>query len=326
MSGETVPRLTSVGLPVLNGERYLEEALEALLAQDYEPLEIVISDNGSTDRTPDICRALARRDNRIRYHRFETTSAGHVNFNRVLGLSRGEFYLWAADDDLRSPRMISSCVAALDADPAAVLAYTDIELIDEHGAVLETRSVPLELDGLDAAARCRRVIQALDTYDVVYGVMRGDVVRRNRGSRLVWAPCVPLALDLAAAGSYAHVPEVLFSKRYDAGETFGSDSWRARVLAITIGHEEYEQRRNLPTETLVRELRDVAVASVFRTARGWHTRVRAAAAVAAGFESVLGVDLPLARGRTRLRGRSLLGLAAVLARRPLRDRVYTATA
>ena len=63
-----VPRL-SVGLPVYNGANYLAESLEALLGQSYGDFELIISDNASTDSTPDICQHYAQQDSRIRYFR-----------------------------------------------------------------------------------------------------------------------------------------------------------------------------------------------------------------------------------------------------------------
>ena len=62
------PRL-SVGLAVYNGENYLAESIEALLGQTFEDFELIISDNASTDATPDICRRYEKQDSRIRYFR-----------------------------------------------------------------------------------------------------------------------------------------------------------------------------------------------------------------------------------------------------------------
>ena len=74
----------SIGLPVYNGDRYLEEALDSLLAQTYTDFELVISDNASTDRTEEICRSFAERDSRIRYTRADVNGGGTWTFNRVV--------------------------------------------------------------------------------------------------------------------------------------------------------------------------------------------------------------------------------------------------
>jgi glycosyltransferase involved in cell wall biosynthesis len=113
--------LVSIGLPVYNGERFLIEALESLRVQDYAPLEIVISDNGSTDATPALCRRYASLDGRIRYHRLETNHGAAFNFRRVVELSRGPFFMWASDDDRWSPNYVSVLAARLQAERGCVL-------------------------------------------------------------------------------------------------------------------------------------------------------------------------------------------------------------
>ena len=64
--------LVSIGMLVYNGEMHIRQALDSLLAQEYENFELIISDNASTDRTQDICLEYAARDERIRYYRNET--------------------------------------------------------------------------------------------------------------------------------------------------------------------------------------------------------------------------------------------------------------
>ncbi len=135
MTASTAPRV-SIGLPVYNGERYLEEALESLLAQSYTDFEIVISDNASTDRTEEICRTFAARDPRVRYVRAEVNGGGTWNFNRVVELSQGEYFRWAAHDDAIAPTYLERCVDVLDRNPSAALAHTRVELIDAAGESL----------------------------------------------------------------------------------------------------------------------------------------------------------------------------------------------
>lgn len=119
--GNSLP-LVSVGLPVFNGGRYLGEALRSIQAQNHPRLEIVISDNASTDETPEICRAAARQDSRIRYERNPLNIGPLANYCRVVERARGEYFLWAADDDERDPQYVSRLVAALEQNDQAVLA------------------------------------------------------------------------------------------------------------------------------------------------------------------------------------------------------------
>ena len=81
----------SVGLPVYNGERYLAESLDALLAQTYADFELIISDNASTDGTAEICREYAARDPRIRYVRQPVNVGAGPNHNLLVPLARGAY-------------------------------------------------------------------------------------------------------------------------------------------------------------------------------------------------------------------------------------------
>ena len=82
----------SIGVPVYNGENHLAAALDSFLRQTYEDFEVVVSDNGSTDRTEQIARDYAARDPRIRYYRSDINFGAAWNFNRVVELAQGEVF------------------------------------------------------------------------------------------------------------------------------------------------------------------------------------------------------------------------------------------
>ncbi|MDQ2732794.1 MAG: glycosyltransferase [Armatimonadota bacterium] len=134
----TAQPLVSIGMPVYNGERYLRQVLDNLLGQDYQELELIISDNASTDATQQICMEYQERDGRIRYSRNATNIGIDGNFNRVFELASGEYFMWAAADDLREPCFVSKLTASLEADPGAVLAFGAFDTIDEDGVTVRT--------------------------------------------------------------------------------------------------------------------------------------------------------------------------------------------
>ena len=113
----------SIGVPVYNGERYLAEALDSLLAQSFKDFEIVISDNASTMHD-EIGRAYQSKDPRIRYFRSEQNRGAAWNFNRAFELSTAPLFKWAACDDLHEERFLERCVEVLDRDPSVVLSHT----------------------------------------------------------------------------------------------------------------------------------------------------------------------------------------------------------
>ena len=140
------PRV-SIGLPVYNGENYLEKAIKAILAQTYSDFELIISDNASTDRTQEICLDYAARDRRIRYYRNEKNTGGASNFNRVFELSSCEYFKWAAHDDIVAPDYLLKCVAVLDQDHTVILCHSKVKVIDSSGKVLNNSNSKIDKAG-----------------------------------------------------------------------------------------------------------------------------------------------------------------------------------
>src|ERR1700682_6524394 len=102
MSGPTreLP-LVSIGLPVHNAERYLRQALDSLVGQDYPNVEVIVSDNASDDATQQICAEYAQRDARLFYHRVDRNMGAVWNFRRVFELAGGECFMGAGFGALR---------------------------------------------------------------------------------------------------------------------------------------------------------------------------------------------------------------------------------
>src|SRR5215470_4660133 len=115
--------LVSIGVPLYNAERFVRYALDSLLNQSYENLEITVCDNASTDRTEAICSEYARRDPRVHYYRNPVNIGQTRNFRRVLELSSGEYFMWACADDIRTPDAVQSCLEAILRNGDAVMAY-----------------------------------------------------------------------------------------------------------------------------------------------------------------------------------------------------------
>jgi glycosyltransferase involved in cell wall biosynthesis len=124
----------SVGVPVYNGERFLAQTLDSLLAQTTTDFEVIVCDNASTDDTADIARKYAELDPRVSYVRNPANIGLARNFNRVFQLSRGRYFQWAMADDLLGPTALADCVAVLDAEPRTVLVVPGWDLVDAEGA------------------------------------------------------------------------------------------------------------------------------------------------------------------------------------------------
>ena len=106
MSSERKIPCVSIGMPVFNGEVYLKAAIDSLLTQTFSDFELIISDNASSDKTKEICEQYAKNDSRIRYIRQEKNLGATMNFKFVLDQAVGEYFMWAAADDIRSSDFI----------------------------------------------------------------------------------------------------------------------------------------------------------------------------------------------------------------------------
>jgi len=210
------PRV-SIGLPVYNGERYLGEALDALLAQTFKDFELILCDNASSDHTSDIARQYAAQDARIRYVRHEVNVGAARNYNRAFRLSRGEYFKWAAADDRAAPTTLARCVEVLDRDPAVVLAYPKTTLIDEWGRVVTSYEDGLHLVSPWASVRFRQLLERLRLCNALYGVLRAAVLRRTALLGVYVGSDIVLQAELSLHGTFWEVPEPLFCRRLHPG-------------------------------------------------------------------------------------------------------------
>jgi glycosyltransferase involved in cell wall biosynthesis len=206
-----VPRLT-IGLPVYNGERYLAEAMDALLAQTFTDFELIISDNGSTDRTAEIARHYAEIDPRVRYVHHPQNRGSTFNHNFVADQTRGEFFKWASHDDLYAPDLLERCIEALDSRPEIVLAHAWTAFIDQEGEGTNAIDYPLTTDVADPVERFRSLLYTHGGDDF-YGVIRTSVLRQIKpfGS-FHWADRTIVA-ELALQGRFYNVPDFLYFRR-----------------------------------------------------------------------------------------------------------------
>jgi glycosyltransferase involved in cell wall biosynthesis len=248
-SGKVEKPLVSVGVPVHNGGPHLRDALDALLAQDYENLEIVVADNASTDDTPATCREYEARDSRVRVHRYEKQVSFAQNFNRTLKLAEGEYFFWAAHDDTRETSFVSKLVDSLRAQPGAVLAFGRFDNLDHDGSVVSRDRMdwPRLLSGTRFArlARFCLVDEARSQKgNLIYGLIRRDVLLECGGMALASTDYsgedIVTLLRLLTRGSFAFTDRVLFHYRIRAlvgrGEQPLGSYLRDRIVGRREGH------------------------------------------------------------------------------------------
>lgn len=200
-------------MPVYNGERFVGQALDSLVAQSFTDLEIVISDNASDDGTAAICAEYARRDARIRYVRSARNVGLARNFQRVVALSTGHYFKLANADDLCGPDLVARCVEVLDRDPEVVLCYGKTTLIDGEGRTLRPYEDRLGLVSPSVTERFRQVLDRVGLVNVLQGVMRTEALRRTALIEGYLGADMVLVVELALHGRFHELPDRLFRRR-----------------------------------------------------------------------------------------------------------------
>lgn len=212
--------LISIGIPTYNRAQLLRRAIEDARSQTYPNLEIIISDNCSTDPEVEmICRSAAEQDARIRYFRQASNTGPTANFEFVLVKSTGEFFVWFADDDSHTTTYIETLLQAFsNAAPATVLACMEAQYQSEDEPFPFFPEGEAFYGGLDgtAADRISTTIRR-GPGNIIYGLFRRDALFHDGVPINRWIGKtlneLPLFALVSFAGSILCLPEIGLRKR-----------------------------------------------------------------------------------------------------------------
>ncbi|WP_173068550.1 glycosyltransferase [Sulfurimicrobium lacus] len=209
--------LVTIGLPVFNGATTLAAALETLVRQDYPNLQIIISDNASTDGTLAICEEFARGDPRIRIIRKQVNEGAVANFRTVLDAAEGEFFMWAAADDYWYPHFISRLLPALRADSAAGVAMCAVDRRLPDGAPFDLiRFIgDMNPNGMGHLRLLGKILSGAKYNLFIYGLFRKPLLQRAmRHFPVVLGGDRQFIAQMALACRFAYVDEILLTRTH----------------------------------------------------------------------------------------------------------------
>jgi glycosyltransferase involved in cell wall biosynthesis len=208
-----------VGLPVYNGQKYLGAAIESHLSQSFGDYVLVISDNGSTDATRDICSDFAQRDSRVRYLRSDQNRGILWNHRRVMEAIAHprQYFRWAGADDVLEPGLLAAMVEILDARPEVEAVVPGTKNIDSEGRIIGAMNKALDLQSPDVFERARGVLMANYQHVIAYGLLRASTLRRMRtGPNYIgWDPI--FIWELALRGLLVELAAPSLLRRFHAG-------------------------------------------------------------------------------------------------------------
>ena len=223
----------SIGLPVYNGEQFLSSALAALLRQDHENIEVIISDNASTDGTEEICRRMAGTDSRISYHRAPRNRGLAWNWNRCVPLATGDFFKWAAADDEHHPSYVSRTLERLTSEADIALVHSRTRDMDETGRDLGELVTDIRMDAPTPHERFRELTRKGWPSVQVFGLVRTSVLRQTGLHGAYPRSDRALLAELGLHGRLVTVDDELFRRREYAGRVTRSTDLRSRYPVFT---------------------------------------------------------------------------------------------
>lgn len=230
-----MPR-ASFGLPVYNGGAFLRETLESILAQTATDFELIISDNASTDATPDILEEYAARDNRVKLLRQNENIGAVANFRAVFEAATGEFFAWAGDHDLYHPTWLAECTYALEDHPRAVLAYPWVLTITREGEIVKRNRASYDTVDLDSYARVS-VVAGMEAIGArIYGCFRRSAMQGVRIHPCAWWDRLFLT-SMAVMGEFVQIDRELWSRRENQNTRPLVSQPKALITRDTLIHQ-----------------------------------------------------------------------------------------
>jgi glycosyltransferase involved in cell wall biosynthesis len=174
----SIPKV-SIGMPVYNGEKYMRQAIDSVLAQTYTDFELVISNNNSTDGTEAICKEYAEKDSRIKYIKQPVNIGAINNFNFLLQHARGTYFVWLCHDDYLDASFLEVIVQYLDEHADVALCVSDCKDVKD-GVVVKTKTHDDIRDSEDWTL-ARRLFFTWKHRHVLalYGIYRLNIMQTN---------------------------------------------------------------------------------------------------------------------------------------------------
>jgi hypothetical protein len=230
-----MPPLVSVGIPAYNRPESLERAVRSVLDQTHRRLEVVISDDASTDlAVTHVARRLSEDDSRVRYVR-QSLNLGHDrNYQRVLELAEGNYFMWLSDDDWLDPGYVERCLAALQADHGLAIVWGTARYYRDGECVIDER--PMDLGARRPGLRVVSYFARVSVNGPLFGLMRRSDLLAAGGFPEVPAGDWLLVAGMAARGRVLTVRDVhlhrsmtgLGSRKEELARSFGLTGGWAR--------------------------------------------------------------------------------------------------
>ncbi len=259
------PRVV-IGVPVYNGENYLREALGSIANQTLTDFKVIISDNASTDSTPDICREFVEKDSRFTYYRQPENIGGAPNFNFVFQPGDAPYFKWAAHDDIMTPDYLRQCVELLDRDSNLSIAHSRSITIDHQGKSIGNYDQQLRLNGEQPSDRFWQILWVVH-YTEVFGVMRSEMIAKTQMHPSIVGSDRHFMTEVLLQGDVGYVEDYLFLRRHH------QDSFCNALKDNKARLQWFDPKAKASTFLASPRKMKEYVISIFRTSMSWRERI-----------------------------------------------------
>lgn len=205
--------LVSIGIPVRNGGLLLKEALVQLVNQTYKNIEIIISDNCSSDDTREVCQYFLKSDTRVKYFKQTSVITAAENFKFVLDQSSGDYFMWAAHDDRHDLNYVEALLKALMSYPDASIAYPNIVTFFNYDTYQTKSPIAYESEIVASENYYSKVYNRSfirSGYLHIYGLINKKFLLEYTWPEIEISPDRPILFYLSCRGDFIHTSATTF--------------------------------------------------------------------------------------------------------------------
>ena len=199
--------LATIGIPVYNESDYLDETINSAISQTLSDIEIIISDNASTDNSIEIANRYSKNDPRVRVIRQTENIGAHNNFQILVNEARTPYFVWLGAHDVFENDYLEKAVDFLENDLEAVMVYPKKAFaIDKEGnPVNGAKCSNINTSGIEwPLKRVGHIAKNLTYCLNIHGIFRTDILRELPFEKVIG----PDNLILGLAGIYGHLKSI----------------------------------------------------------------------------------------------------------------------
>lgn len=226
--------LVTIGIPVYNEELLVNETILSAINQTYKNLEIIISDNGSTDKTPVVIENLIKNDNRIRFIQHPKNNGVVYNFNYVKGEAKGDFFMWLGGHDIMSTGFVKEAVNFLSNNHTYSLFYPKTRYFDINNNEIIVPEFPLNIEFGKPLERAIFLYKNMTNCTAIHGLFRSKFIETQKLNNTGYID-VLILFFAALNGKIKQTEKFIYQRRKYRNESTETEMARFKAYGIITG-------------------------------------------------------------------------------------------